>query len=98
MRFVVTQFPLFQMITIDLGGESIDPSCLENLELPDISYSQGVVLDGRAPIWLFSYLVARWHISAWIAINQPQLAGAVVVKSHTPGVFVGSIQSTVFVV
>ena len=98
MQFLKTELETFQIITVDLEGESIEPSCLQNLDLPDISYPKGVVLDGRAPIWLFSYLVAKWHIASWIAVNQPALGGAVVIKSHTPGISVGSVQSTALIV
>jgi len=99
MQLLKTDLEAFQIITIQLEeGEVLEPSVLQNLDLPEIDYKKGVVVDGRAPIWLHVYLAQIWHIAAWFGSNQPALGGAVVTKSHTPGVAVGSVQSTALIV
>jgi CRISPR-associated protein Csx3 len=49
-----------------------------------------VVLSGRAPIWLYGWLVHECHFTRWVACYDPRL-GAVVVSSHSPDVQVGEI-------
>ncbi|MEQ8972091.1 MAG: CRISPR-associated ring nuclease Crn3/Csx3 [Coleofasciculus sp. C1-SOL-03] len=70
----------------------IEPQDLKGLELPaNIQSSQGVVIEGRGPIWLYSYLVHKCHATAWVGCFDPRLEGAVVVESHHKGVAVGQV-------
>lgn len=70
----------------------ISPEDIRGLKLPeDIQLSQGVVLEGRAPIWLYGYLIHLCHPAAWVGCYDPRLSGAVVVQTHTQGVSVGSV-------
>jgi CRISPR-associated protein Csx3 len=70
----------------------ISPEDIKGLELPDgIQWSRGVVLEGRAPIWLYGYLIHLCHPAAWVGCYDPRLSGAVVVQTHTQGVSVGSV-------
>jgi len=57
---------------------------------PVIDASKGVVLSGRAPVWLHSALAHKYHPSAWIAHYDPRL-GAVVIETHTPDRKVGEV-------
>lgn len=64
----------------------IEPSDLKGLELPPgLDYKQGIVLEGKAPIWLYGYLVHECHPAAWVGCYDPRL-GVVVVSSHTRSV------------
>ena len=77
----------------------IEPQNLSELELPkDMIWSQGVVIEGKAPIWLYGYLVHECHPAAWVACFDPRLGeaspnsgGAVVVATHSPKVSVGQV-------
>ncbi|HBB33997.1 MAG TPA: CRISPR-associated protein Csx3 [Cyanobacteria bacterium UBA8803] len=70
----------------------IEPEDLKGLKLPEgILSSQGVVIEGRGPIWLYGYLVHECHATAWVGCYDPRLEGAVVVETHTRQVSVGSI-------
>lgn len=70
----------------------IEPEDLKGLKLPQgILASQGVVLEGRGPIWLYGYLVHECHATAWVGCYDPRLEGAVVVETHTHKVSVGSV-------
>ena len=43
-----------------------------------------LVISGRAPIWLYAYLVHEFvHLYKAIAVYDPKIGGAVVVASHT---------------
>jgi CRISPR-associated protein Csx3 len=67
------------------------PSDLVGLTLPPgLDPTQGVVLSGRAPIWVYGWLVHECHITRWVACFDPRL-GAVVVSSHSPEVRVGQV-------
>ena len=80
----------FQVIEIVLDGVAT-PDDLSHLRLPaGIDTRMGVVLTGRAPIWLYGWLVHECHFTRWVACNDPRL-GAVVVESHTPEVRVGQV-------
>jgi CRISPR-associated protein Csx3 len=80
----------FQVIEIWIDGIAT-PDDLSQLRLPaGIDTRQGVVLTGRAPIWLYGWLVHECHFTRWVACYDPRL-GAVVIESHTPEVRVGQV-------
>ena len=59
------------------------PSCLADIDLPPgLDTSQGLVLSGRGPVWLYGYLVHCAHHFAWVGVYDPRLKGAVVVECH----------------
>ena len=84
-------------ITADNG--LITPADLKGLDLPkNLIPSQGVVIEGKAPIWLYGYLVHECHASAWVGCFDPRLGkasprsgGAVVIETHSPLVDVGQV-------
>ncbi|MCJ2542417.1 CRISPR-associated protein Csx3 [Synechococcus bigranulatus str. 'Rupite'] len=83
----------FQVIEIELTRPDrlMFPVDLQTLKLPDhLNPRLGVVLTGRAPIWLYGWLVHECHFTRWVACYDPRL-GAVVVSSHSPEVRVGEI-------
>jgi CRISPR-associated protein Csx3 len=85
------EFP-YQQVDIAIAGGIAEPQDLLNLHLPDdIDWSIGVILNGRAPIWVYAYLVHECHAAAWVACRDPRLGGAIVVQSHRKGVNVGTV-------
>jgi CRISPR-associated protein Csx3 len=70
----------------------VEPQDLRGLTLPEVQWQQGIVLEGKAPIWLYSYLVHACHPASWVACYDPRL-GAVVVATHTHAVSIGQILS-----
>ncbi len=83
----------YQWLTIELLSESgvIEPQDLVNLELPEeIDTNIGIVITGRAPTWLYSYLMRELPSTAWIASYDPRL-GAVVVSTELQHVRVGQV-------
>mgnify|MGYP000297784959 CR=1 FL=1 len=73
----------FQILDILLTGDGIiKPSDLKNINLPDsIDYTQGIIINGRGPIWLYAHFVHLLHISAFVGVYDPRI-GAVIVQSH----------------
>lgn len=80
----------FTIININIDGVAT-PEMLKNISIPDISPNQGVILSGRAPVWLFCFLCHHFHPFQWVATHDPRLNGAVVVQTHYPDVSIGQI-------
>lgn len=88
-------------IQITAPNGIIAPADLKDVTLPaDIIWSQGVVIEGKAPTWLYAYLVHACHIAAWVATFDPRLGeavahsgGGVVVATHSQQVEVGQVLS-----
>jgi CRISPR-associated protein Csx3 len=81
----------YQHLHVQIANENgiITPGDLKGLKLPEgIDYSQGIVIEGKAPIWLYGYLVHECHPAAWVGCYDPRL-GAVVVSTHTHTVATG---------
>lgn len=69
----------------------IEASDLKGLEIPkNIDWKQGVVIEGKAPVWLYGYLVHECHPAAWVGCYDPRL-GVVVVSTHSRIVSVGQV-------
>lgn len=83
----------YQHLRISILNENgiITPNDLKGLKLPkEIDYSQGIVIEGKAPIWLYGYLVHECHPAAWVGCYDTRL-GAVVVATHTPNVNIAQV-------
>jgi CRISPR-associated protein Csx3 len=83
----------YQHLHINITNENgiITPGDLKGLKLPkNIDYSQGIVIEGKAPIWLYGYLVHECHPTAWVGCYDSRL-GAVVVSTHTPDISVSQV-------
>jgi CRISPR-associated protein Csx3 len=91
---VIYQGWKYQLLLISLtkSDRVIKPQDLINLELPSgIDTSGGVVISGRGPIWLYTYLTHELHPTAWVACYDPRFLGAVVVATHSDLVSIGDI-------
>ena len=71
---------IFIEVTIDGVIEPVD---IQGLNVPHVDYGKPVVIGGRAPIWLYGYLIHKYHYAPWVATFGPRLKGAVVVASHS---------------
>ena len=77
----------------------ITPAALATLTLPaPILWSQGIVIEGKLPLWLSGYLVHACHAAAWIACFDPRFGndipysgGAIVVATHSLQVAIGDV-------
>lgn len=73
----------YTLIAISLKeGEILEPSILDGLHLPEVDARLGVVLSGRAPIWLYNAINHHYHPVAWIATHDPRI-GYVVTATHS---------------
>jgi CRISPR-associated protein Csx3 len=84
----------YQVLSIELASRDrlIEPQDLTTLTLPPgIDTTGGVVITGRAPIWLYAHLVHELHPTAWVACYDPRLGGAVVVATHSRQAHIGQV-------
>jgi len=58
---------------------------------PPLSMDKGLILSGALPMWLITGLVDLFHELPLLAIFQPSLEGAVVIKSSIPNWPIGSV-------
>jgi len=82
VKLLTREYENYTLIDIVLDGV-VEPNTLNVLKPPIIDFRKGVVLSGRAPIWLYCFLVHHYHPSRFIGVFDPRLGGAVVVESHT---------------
>lgn len=83
----------YQHLRISITSENaiISPADLKELKLPlGVDFSQGIVIEGKAPIWLYGYLVHECHPAAWVGCYDSRL-GAVVVATHTHAVAIADV-------
>ena len=84
----------YQVLSIELVSPDrlISPPDLASLPLPPgINTTGGVIVTGRAPIWLYAALVHELHPTAWVACFDPRLNGGVVVATHSRQTSVGQV-------
>lgn len=82
---------LYQHLNIRLLENYIQPDTLKNVNLPDLNSNMGIVIEGIAPNWLYSYIVRQCSAFAWIGCYYPQLQAAIVVKTNIPKVEIGQV-------
>jgi len=88
--FHVQEFEDYTLVEFNLPQGTIEPKDLKTVTVLRINCKKGVIISGRGPIWLHSYLAHEYHPCLWVAHYDPRV-GAVVVQSHTPDVKMGDI-------
>ncbi len=81
----------YQLLAVALTScdRIITPQDLEALRLPaGLDPRRGIVISGRAPVWLYVYLAHECHPAVWVACFDPRL-GAVVTVTHSHAVKIG---------
>ena len=91
ITITASEFDSYTLVDIAIEGGTCEPADLKSLVIPTVKGNKGVVLNGRAPIWVFATLVHHFHATQWVATNDPRQSGAIVVESHKSGVSVGDV-------
>lgn len=71
------------LLEIEIDGGVCEPADLGKIVVPNIPGDRGVIISGRAPVWLFSFLTHHFHVCKWVATFDPRLGGGVVTSVHT---------------
>ncbi|CAI9084824.1 CRISPR-associated protein Csx3 [Candidatus Methylacidiphilum fumarolicum] len=83
LKLKIIDTPDFQILKISITGNGIlEASILKNIELPKVNYAKGVILYGRAPIWIYGFFVHQFHPCRWIAIFDPRMGGIIIEAHH----------------
>jgi len=70
-----------QVLEFVIEGGVIAPSDLRNIQVPAIDPARPLVLSGRAPHWLYAFLVHEVHFSRILATFEPRLNKGIVVEA-----------------
>jgi CRISPR-associated protein Csx3 len=96
-RLAIERPPVAGMTWLRIGipGSYLDydECCTRPLPVPSIDAAQGVVLDGRLPIWLYAALCRAYSGARWLAIREPRTDAprAVVIASHDASKPIGTL-------
>lgn len=81
IRWSIQQTTTQSSLTIRLTEPYLDFGSAQQLCLPILPTTQGLIISGRIPHWLLTSIVRSYASLPWLAIYQPPLNGAVVI--HT---------------
>lgn len=89
INFTTTPIEGATLLEFAIDGGVCEPADLAGLNPPNVEGTQGVVISGRGPVWLYAALAHHYHVTAWVGTFDPRLGGAVVTSRHSssaPGV------------
>lgn len=82
----------YQHLHIHLTQTQIGLEDLKSLTFPQLlAPNLGIVLEGKAPLWLYGYLAQHYQSVPWIACYEPRLMGAVVAVDRTHTGLLGEV-------
>jgi CRISPR-associated Csx3 family protein len=81
----------YQHLSCETTG-FLPTEALAQLPIPALPNSEhGLVLEGKLPNWLYSFLTVHYGTAPWIACYAANLSGAVVVATQTDRVVLGQV-------
>ncbi len=92
IQWAVTQNADAIGLNLQIIDTYLDYSEAVQLELPLLPDDQGLIIDGKLPLWLYTGVVLAYQSKPWIAVYQPHLnQNAIVVASRMPELTVGQL-------
>lgn len=75
----------FQILDLFIDANSqADYRDLSSLQLPPgVDWTQGILLNGKAPVWLYSWALQQCRAAPWLAVMDPRHGGIVVHSGET---------------
>ncbi len=87
IRFSVKKSEGVAIVEFELT-RNLTPEDLKNLRVPDPvdeKFSHMVVIiSGKGPVWLYSYITHLYHVVKVLAIYDPRIDKGIVTASHSP--------------
>jgi len=71
--------------------ETLIPETMRRITPPSVNTEKGVVLLGRGPKWVYSYLRDYYSSAKFVGVYVPWLEGAVIVRTNTPEFQTGDV-------
>lgn len=91
VTFNTTEKVEYTLVEFNIQGGAMEPSDLKQVVPPQVDPRRGVIISGRGPVWLYSFLTHQYHYVLWVATFDPRVGGGVVVATHTKKVQVGDV-------
>jgi CRISPR-associated protein Csx3 len=91
LRWQLISHAVADHLQIDIVHGHLDHRQADGLPMPAVTGERGLILDGRMPIWLVCALARTYLAPPWLALYQPPLNGAVVVRSQSSALSVGQV-------
>jgi CRISPR-associated protein Csx3 len=83
---------VYQHLNVTMLVDPITIDCLKGLQLPEpVSKTDGIVIEGRMPLWLYGYLANQLTDLPWIACYAFNLGQAVVFATRTENMVLGQL-------
>jgi len=90
LKFNVKEEADYSIFSFEIDGV-LSPEDLAALTPPKVEGSNGVILSGRGPIWVYCFLTHFYHPMKFIATYDPRLGGAVIVETHSVEYAIGYV-------
>ena len=84
MKFEV-KGDVVQVVEFMIEGGILKPHELRSLSPPVVDRSKPIVLSGRGPQWLYSYLVHHYHPCKVLATYEPRLGKGIIIEAASGG-------------
>lgn len=82
----------YQHLHIRLTQPRIELSDLQDIQFPWlVEGNQGIVLEGRAPLWVYGYLMQYCQKAAWVGCYEPRLMAAIVAVERGSSSLLGQV-------
>jgi CRISPR-associated protein Csx3 len=82
----------YQHLHIRLTKPKIDLADLKSVQFPGVVRDgQGVVLEGKAPLWVYGCLFQYCQQAAWVGCYEPRLMGAIVAVERGSSNLLGQV-------
>ena len=84
IKFDIEEKNEFFILNFEIVGGVLEVSDLKYISPPSpLKFAgKGVVLSGKGPVWLYSFLTHFYHPTKFIAVYDPRLNAAVITVSH----------------
>ncbi len=87
IRFSIRKSNDVALVEFELT-RNLTPEDLKSIEVPDPVKEKFshmiVVLSGKGPVWLYSYITHMYHVVKVFAVFDPRIGKGIVTASHTP--------------
>lgn len=83
ITFTTTPIEGATLLEFNIDSGVCEPADLATLAPPEVPGTEGVIISGRGPVWLYAALAHHYHTTQWVGTFDPRMGGAVVTSRHS---------------